>query len=790
MPTDNRDARALKRLAAGLLIAAASIGLPRSLLAQGIDVEDRPIADVRVEGTEKVDPQLVLNQIRTQPGDPYDKDRVAQDIVNITRLGRFSRVQARVEPNPDGSVDLVYVVDEQLLLADVQVVGNKNLTDQKILGQVLLEAGDPADPYLIDRARKRIVEMYKEEGYFLADVTADEQTLTENSVLIFRVREGARPKIKKLIFEGAKTFSAKQLKSKIRTETYMFIFRDGALSEEQLDRDVARLREFYQERGYLDVRVGRRINLSPDQKEATIVFLLDEGPLYTVADIVVDGATLFPEREVRAAMFLKVGDVYSADRLRKTVASLKDLYGKLGFIETAVAVDRVFHDDKPQVDLLVTIEESKQYMVGRVMIRNNRMTQDKVIRRQVRGLEPGRPFDTTGIDTTERRIRGSGLFDEAKITLLGEEEQEVRDVLIEVKEAQTGSISLGAAISSDSGVFGAFDLTQRNFDIADPPASWSEFITGRAFRGAGQFFSLTLQPGDEFQRYQVTFREPYLLDSNYFFDTNLFFFTRDRFEYDEERIGGTGRIGKRFGDVWSASVRARWEQVTARDLDIDAPTDVFDVEGENVIDSFGLFLSRSTVQTDRHFLPYKGTRTELSLSRAGVFGGDFEFTRAAIEFNGYVTLDEDFFGRKTTLRLRGESGYIFEDEEAPIFERFYAGGHRSFRGFDFRGVGPRGVTQAGNTSDTPIGGDWLFLVGLEYNYPIYEQAIRGVFFIDSGTVQEDLGFDEYRVAVGGGLRLLLPFLGQAPLAFDIAYPLVKQDDDDTRVFSFDVALPF
>ncbi len=138
-----------------------------------------------------------------------------------------------------------------------------------------------------------------------------------------------------------------------------------------------------------------------------------------------------------------------------------------------------------------------------------------------------------------------------------------------------------------------------------------------------------------------------------------------------------------------------------------------------------------------------------------------------------------------------EVGYIFEQDEAPLFEPFNAGGHRSFRGFRFRGVGPRGIRQdTGMLGDDPVGGDWMFLVKLEYNYPIYREVVRGVVFLDTGTVEDDFGFDNYRASLGVGVRLKIPFLGQAPFALDFAVPLLKETGDETQVVSFDLALPF
>ncbi|HEX7010777.1 MAG TPA: BamA/TamA family outer membrane protein, partial [Phycisphaeraceae bacterium] len=144
------------------------------------------------------------------------------------------------------------------------------------------------------------------------------------------------------------------------------------------------------------------------------------------------------------------------------------------------------------------------------------------------------------------------------------------------------------------------------------------------------------------------------------------------------------------------------------------------------------------------------------------------------------------------------SGDEYEISDVPLYERFYAGGHRSFRGFEYRGVGPRGIrADTGELGDDPVGGDWLLLTGLEYQFPLlgrpnpgeHTGLLNGVVFTDMGTVQDDVGLDEWRVSVGAGLRLKIPFLGQAPFALDFAIPLLRQDGDEEQFFSFDLALP-
>jgi outer membrane protein insertion porin family len=344
-------------------------------------------------------------------------------------------------------------------------------------------------------------------------------------------------------------------------------------------------------------------------------------------------------------------------------------------------------------------------------------------------------------------------------------------------------------LSSDSGLVGAISYQQRNFDLTDFPETFSELVGGQAFRGAGQFFSVNLQPGNEQSRYAVNFREPYLLDSDFFLSSGVFYFERQREDWDERRFGTTLGLGQRFGDVWSAQLAARGELVNLGEISAAGPRDAFAVAGDNVVTSLGPVVTRDT--RDSGLFPTQGTQTVLGVHRIGALGGDFNFTRLDGEFHKYWTVDEDFLERRTVLALRVEAGYILEENESPIFERFYAGGHRTIRGFDFRGASPLGLrNDTGLRGDDPVGGDFVFLAGLEYNYPIYSNLLRGVVFVDTGTVDAEPDLSKLRVSVGAGVRLSLPFFGQVPIAIDFAVPLVKEDGDEHRLISFDAALPF
>ena len=758
------------------------------------DLIDRPISEVRIEGLQSVARQLVENNLRAAIGDPYDPELVKADVATLRRLGKFRAVTGEVELKDDGSVAIIYTVAEEEIIHEVQVVGNRSISDQDLLGLLSIVRGVPRDDFLIQQAARAIESRYRERGNYLATVSVDESELDETGVLIFRILEGPRVRIQEIRFEGAQAFKREQLMGEIRTRTSLLFFRRGALEPDILDDDVAALSKFYRDRGYIDVRVDRQIDLSPDNSEAIVTFLIAEGPQYTLRRMRanrMDGSPLvvFAPEQIGAMMEIRPGDVFSQDRLRKSIAVIEEAYGLMGYLDVAVSTFEFRTPDTAQVDLDIEIDEGARYKVGLVEISGNSLTRDRVIRREIR-LSPGRPFDATEVDESAERLRNTRLFSDVRITVQepDPDDPEYRDVLVEVKERNTGAVNFGLAVGSDAGLFGEISLQQSNFDIFDSPESFEEFITGRAFRGAGQQFNMAFRPGTEIFQYLVSFTEPRLWDTPYSMRLQGNLFRREYESHDEQRLSLGVGFGRQLGDIWRIGLNGRFEKVELTEIEPSAPTDIFDDAGPNNITGLGVSLLRTTIPTINR--PGRGTRLELGIEQVGAMGGDFVFTSVSGEYTVYLTIYEDFLGRKSTLRLNTRAQYLFGYDEAPTYERFYLGG-RTFRGFDFRTISPKGIrADNGQPSEDPVGGDWLFFAGVQYEQPIFQDAMAMVLFLDSGTVSNEVGFSDYRVSIGAGVRLYIPQLSQAPLAFDFAYPIVKLDTDEERIFSFSIELPF
>ena len=354
------------------------------------------------------------------------------------------------------------------------------------------------------------------------------------------------------------------------------------------------------------------------------------------------------------------------------------------------------------------------------------------------------------------------------------------DLVINGYPARTGRIMLGGAVNSDAGVTGQVTIDERNFDIMRWPRSFQDLASGTAFRGAGQTFRIELAPGSSFKRYTASFVNPNLFGYKPIsMSVSGFLYDRAFNDWDEERLGGRLAFGYRITPDLSVSAG-----MTGQNVDLSTsrsgPDALTDVIGDNALYSGEVSLTHDTrnspIQASAgHYFEFKFEKTF----------GDFDYARFETEFRQYWLVSEraDKSG-KQTISYSTQLG--FSGDETPIFENFFAGGYATLRGFDFRGASPVDPVNGVET-----GGRFQWLNSLEYMFPITaDDAFRGVAFVDFGTVESDIEInsDNFRVAPGLGLRVAIPLLGPAPLAFDFAVPVSKASTDDERLFSFYMSL--
>jgi outer membrane protein insertion porin family len=788
----------------------------------------RRVEEVRITGNAQVPSQTIRNQISTTEGSKFDPATVEADYQNIYKLKRFSDVEAKVEPTAAGVI-VIFDVTEEKLIKSLRFVGNRAIDSDDLHKVVELKVGEAIEPFQISLARKAIVNQYLEKNFPFCHVDVDDAALTRTGDLILRVTEGPHVTIRNVRFIGATTYSDFTLNPEISTTRWYWIFNPGTYRPEEVDRDVAALRRYYQEHGFFDVRVGRKLIFSPDQTELEIDFLIDEGVRYKVDRVTFTGNVKVPEGVLRNDLQMVPGRYFDADRVRLDIKQIVKAYSPLGYIygprgrdpdylrigkpEYPFGAKVVYHKEPGTVELVYEISEGKPFRVGRFVVVGNNGTKQNVILRQYADVQPGTLYNSAALADDTDRVRSLPNFKTVTMTPIGGQPG-VRDVLVEVEDNQTAKVSVGGQVNSNLGLGANLSFVQQNFDLFNPPARWADFFSDRAFAGAGETFAASFQPGLQTTNADVSFSTPYIFDQPYSFGSEAFLQQYSQREWggDERHAGGSLTFGKQFDKTWSAAVTFKAEDVTIGDIYnyypiyrredvlnpvtrqpvINAQTgqvetqlrsprapDVLEDAGHSTVTDIGLVVRRAT--TNSGPLLFQGTNTRLEYKEFGALGGEYHYHQFDLGFDDYNTLYTDLQDRRTVLGFHADGGYILGD--APFFNRFYGGGRGSIRGFEFRGVGPR----AGRDLD-PIGGNLELLGSVELNFPVYGDSFRGVVFTDFGTIEPTIRIHDYRQSVGAGVRVVIPVISKVPFAFDVAFPIFQGTNDIKQVFSFGLGI--
>ncbi|MHC4380145.1 MAG: BamA/OMP85 family outer membrane protein [Planctomycetota bacterium] len=791
------------------------------------------VEEIRIEGAPGREAEI-LGAIQQQVGGNLDS-------LGLTRsqewLWKYKRIRVdSIEQLPgtqDGSLILVFHVTPLTTWRRAVFLGNEEFERAELeLWAGLF--GQSLDTNSVEIIRQRLLDRYREEGYAHVAITREQG---EEDEVVFRIDEGPEVTIEKVIFEGNEAIRdgawyvpGLDIYENLQGTTGG-LFAGSPFSPLRVSEDVNAIANLYRDYGYLGVQVSSDVRFEGNElDEAVVTYRIVEGPLYTVRSVEIrsaDGNALrFPMEELRAETRLQVGDPFEKSRIDVDRLALQKLYSGFGYPSAARvhrilggkpvtflsvggsnggAPDTLVDASEPVVDVVFVISEGKPRRLRDIVIRGNRRTQDRVIRREIQ-LEPGDPVDETDALRSYRRLTGLGYFrDENRqpyVNWFWQDvgDPELLDLVFEVKDIGSNNrLRFGGSWNSDNGPSLLIDLTKTNFDITDTPSSFgstlAEIWNGSAFTGAGQTLNLSLRPGTVFSSYAISFTEPDLLAEhisrlslNVTGRKNLRLFPT----HDEERSQVGFTLGRRFGRYFTVFAGPEAQVVKLDDIDPGAPSDLTDFAGSNDLNTFTLGARYNTVEDP--FSPVDGINYALFLGQSGGFmGGDWDYLKATLRTETYFPLWQDSLGRPWTLGLNGRVRKAFVSDSLgnlPYPEKFYLGGQSSIRGFNFRGVGedPNGFS---------IGGDVSWDASLELRFPLVStrqrglvdefEMVRGGVFLDAGALGNDFGnLDSTRVSAGFAMRMRFAALPTAPLSLDFAWPLQSEDGDDTRVFSFTI----
>ena len=725
---------------------------------------------IDVVGNKKVEKEAILEKIGSKPGMTLDNFLLKKDLEKIYSMKYFENVEAHQETQ-NGLNILQFKLKEKPIITKITFEGNDGLSDDDLKGQVKSKVFTILDTTTIKTDVQALLKFYEEKGYFLASVDFQEKKLNEENIeLIFNIKEFDKVKVKKINFLGNIAFKDEELKSILQTQEdtlFSFMSGSGNFKEINFQNDIERMKYFYRMKGYLQINIGTpEITVSEDKKWVFITMKIQEGPQFTVNKITFQGEVLFPETELHEKMILKEQETYSEESLRKDIQMLTEMYQDEGYAFANVIRNLNVVPGENKVDVEFSFEKGKIAYFGRIRIKGNPKSRDKVIRREIT-IKEGQKFNGTDLRQSKENVQRLGFYEPDSIvfnTVSPKDKEDVLDVEVSVKEKNTGQISLGAGYSTATGGFFQASITQSNF------------------RGKGQNLSFSLNIAKSSNTFSVDFTEPYFLDTKWSLGGGVFVSENDTSSsYSEKRKGGNVRVGYPIFTFTNLYMTYKLEDTKIKS--VDDPSIV--ISEENGI--------ASSVQTsivhdrrDDRSDPRKGYFLSYSTEYTGV-GGEKKWLKNEAEARGYYPIVGDLI-----LRSRFYAGKLDQVDSRPIprTERFTLGGSRNLRGYSFEDIGPKkrlARRDTGVLEDFNLGGQFMSFSNVEFQHPLSREAgLKWVVFFDAGHAGD---VDKIKVYTdyGFGFRWFSPI---GVLRFEFGYPLTGEFKDQGSQFHFDIGQVF
>ena len=729
--------------------------------------EGESIQSVKVIGNKRIDESTILYYIKSKPGTVLSKKKIREDIEQVYSLGQFKDIRVETRETTKG-LEVEFFVVEIPSIGEVEILGNDQVDANDIRERIGLKRGATFNDHLVLESREEILRLYREKGYFFAQVNINTQSGQENLISVsIRIKEREKVKIEKIRFSGNKAFSDKELHAQMETQEatwYSFIDDSGVYQKDTLKLDMFRIEGFYHDNGYLRVKVLEpRIDINKKAREIHITVPVEEGQQFRVKSLDLKTDDTVSSDEIQKSIKTKVGDIYNVSQLRQDVLTIADLYSKKGYAYADANPVSTLNNEDRTVDLSIEVDKGKKVYVGNIEILGNLKTKDNVIRREFR-LKEGELFDSSKLKRSKQRINNLNFFEDVKIDTHRGQDPDLIDVLTTVTEKPSGSFSVGAGFSSVENVIFSSSVAQNNLF------------------GNGQRLSFNAQLSSIRTDFSLSFTEPRVFDSEILLGLDAFNRNQNLLSFNSLSSGGGFRLGKNISEYDSLNFRYRYDNVEVSNVSIANQTE-FLKNGTRVTSRVApTFVHDSR---DNFLNPSEGWRHMLGFEFAGLGGA--KFTKSVYEVTYYHPLIGKLVGAAHG-RVNYAKGY--GGQTLPVFERYFMGGPTSLRGFTIQNLGPKDKT--GN----PMGGSQSLVINLETQYP-FTRSFRGFLFYDRGnvygtgtstnTTAENFDLGEMRHSVGAGIRFISPF---GPLGFSYGIKLDKQSGETAAEFHFSAGSAF
>ncbi len=723
------------------------------------------VGSISVSGAERTSQEAILNRLGLVEGRTFAYEDIREGLGRVYEMGFFDDLRLYMKAGPAGQ-DLTLEVIERPVITTIKIAGNSKIGKGDIREKIDLGVGSSLDGRLLHRSVAAVRDLYREKGYYIAQVTPKVEELAEHAVtLTIEIDEGVKVKVGKIRIEGNSSLSDKAIRKAMETKERGWFTRkdyNPELFEEDLERIVSR----YKDEGFMQAKVvSHEIRLTDDNKRADLLITIDEGPRIYVRDVdieLVEGSELpegFGKLILTQGIALRGGAAYSQVEYDKTLENLYSILGEEGFVYAQVDPIQSFEGDS--LTLTFKIDPQRAVKVSKILIEGNETTFEKVIRREM-VIKPGDILRRSLIERSHREIFNLGYFEDVQVgSRVANEEGDI-DLIFRIKERQTGIGNVGAGYSEEFGLTGFVEFSHNN-------VGWFRQFPYLGL-GKGQTINLRWEFG-KLTQIELSYRNPWFRDKPTLVGFDIYDTKREYDTYADKRDGFGVVVGRRIPYVDYSSVYWRY-RLERREIDPDenkASDLVKSQAGRRTTSSTNVSFVRNSV--DNPFFPRGGSRTSVTCEWAGsLLGGTTAYQSYIAQSLNFLAMP--WLNSALVFKIRtglvdglGREGYI------PVYERFRLGGTTTD---GVRGYSDREIVPEGNAIDE--GGRFMLIGTVEYRIPVVENRAHLLGFLDAGNTWNSLTAARpafLKRSAGVGFRIEIPMMGQ--LGLDIGYGFDRED---------------
>jgi len=722
---------------------------------------------IKYDGLVHISQPVALRMLDFEVGDNVDEKLLDTSIKTYFAQGYFDDIWAKIDANGV----LTFHFKEKPIISKIEVKGYKEDDEDALNALLQIKKGSLYDEQKLEAAKQRIIDAISQDGKIDSVVEIEKEKMDNGSMKItFVVNEGEEITIKKLDFSGLKGLTYDEIEDVIANKQrewmgWLWGRNDGELSLPDLAYDHLRIRELYLENGYLDAQVNPPfVRVDFNHYLADMSYELHEGKQYKISSIsVVQAKNVIDNKKLKEVIHLKKGDIFNIKTFREDANRIKTIIADLSYAYVRVFPNLQKNQKDGTVDVTFQVYPGSKVKIRNVIISGNTRTLDRIIRRELY-LGPNDMYSLTDLKDSKNALGRLGFFSQHTIEEKRINDHEM-DLIVKVKEAQTGNIQIG-------GGYGSYGGIMVNLAVSD-----------RDIWGSGIDVGIKAEKSKKTSSYSFSISNRHLNDSDFSGDFSIYDSNYDYNYYSVITKGGSVGLGHRITRHLNGYLSYSYTKNYYSYSDDINLSDIDTFYFENYIKS-SIIASLKFDNTDDYYVPREGMYIKETIEKAGI-GGDAKFIKSRTKFTKYNGL-KDYLGFDLIARYKARL-YLLQDEGyTPIGEKFYLGGIGSLRGYESYSVSPVIIDNDGITRR--IGGKKAFSNSFELSFPLVKKAkMRLVTYLDWGFIGDNSLSEYSRGGYGAGIEWVSPV---GPIQLMFSNPLNKKEGDRVSHFDFSMGQRF